>query len=71
VPAEKSLRVASFANQIVYDVGTIAHSCGVSQPRDLQRHHVRIIQPGGLSVSLVQQYPEPVARQKIKLPPSA
>lgn len=70
VPAEKSLRVASFANQIVYDVGTIAHSCGVSQPRELQRHHVRIIQPGGLSVSLVQQYPEPVARQKINLPPS-
>jgi glutamate synthase domain-containing protein 2 len=70
VPAEKSLRVASFAEQIVYDVGVIAHSCGVSQPRELERHHVRIIESGGLSVSLAEQYPTPVVSQKIKLPSS-
>ena len=70
VPAEKSLRVASFAEQIIHDVGVIAHSCGVSQPRELERRHVRIIESGGLSVSLAEQYPEPVARQKIQLPPS-
>ena len=60
VPQDKAERVAAFANKIVYGVGLIAHSCGVAQPRALERRHVRIVQRGGRSVSLAEEHPVPV-----------
>ena len=62
VPADKAERVASFATQLVYGVGLIAHSCGVTQPRALDRSHVRIIEHGGLSTSLAELHPVPQVR---------
>ena len=59
VPEDKAQRVTSFADHVVYGVGMIAHSCGVSQPRKLERKHVRIIESGGHSVSLAQSHPIP------------
>jgi glutamate synthase domain-containing protein 2 len=59
VPKEKAKRVTSFAETVVYGVGMIAHSCGVRQPRDLRRKHIRIVESGGISVSLDQLYPIP------------
>jgi glutamate synthase domain-containing protein 2 len=59
VPEDKAKRVTNFAEQIVYGVGMIAHSCGVSQPRKLERKHVRIIESGGHSVSLAESHPIP------------
>jgi len=59
VPKDKAVRVENFANKIVYGVGLIAHSCGVTQPRKLQRIHVRIIENGGRSVSLAEIHPVP------------
>ena len=56
-PQIKSERVASYVKNIVYEVGMIAHSCGVNHFRDLQRHHARVIQGNGLSVSLDKLYP--------------
>jgi glutamate synthase domain-containing protein 2 len=59
VPEDKAIRVANFANKMVYGVGLIAHSCGVTQPRKLERKHVRIIKNGGHSVSLAEIHPIP------------
>lgn len=60
VPQAKAVRVANYAKQLVHDVGLIAHSCGVSQPRKLARQHVRIIQNGGYSIPLDIQHPLPI-----------
>lgn len=59
VPEDKAKRVTNFTEQVVYGIGMIAHSCGVSQPRKLERKHVRIIESGGHSVSLAESHPIP------------
>lgn len=64
VPEEKAIRVENFANQIVSGVGMIAHSCGVTEPRRLERKHVRVIETAGRSVSLAQVHPIPVLRSE-------
>ena len=61
VAEEKAVRVANFANKVVYGVGLIAHSCGVTQPRKLERKHVRVIEHGGHSVSLAELHPIPAS----------
>lgn len=58
VPEVKAERVANYAKKLTYGVGLIAHSCGVAQPRGLQRSHVRVIEPGGKSVPMDHMYPE-------------
>lgn len=52
VPEEKSARVANYVNNMVDEVWQIAHACGVKEPRQLKRHHCRIVLPNGKSVSL-------------------
>lgn len=64
VPEDKAVRVANFANKMVYGVGLIAHSCGVNQPRKLERKHVRIIENVGKSVSLAEDQPVPPTRDE-------
>lgn len=59
VPQKKAKRVANFAQKIVYGVGLIAHSCGVKEPRGLNRSHVRMIEHGGRSTPLSDIYPTP------------
>ncbi len=59
VPKDKAVRVANFAKEIVHSVGLIAHSCGVKEPRQLTRKHVRIIQYSGKSLPLNDLYPTP------------
>lgn len=39
----KSGRVANYVNNMHKEVGTIAHSCGVSHPRQLSRKHARVM----------------------------
>ena len=63
-PIDKAERVASFAQKIEYGVGLIAHSCGVKQPRDLDRHHVRIVQSGGKTKLMSDEFPVPVIREE-------
>ncbi|WP_171102000.1 FMN-binding glutamate synthase family protein [Ruegeria sp. HKCCD7255] len=58
-PTSKSERVASYANNMKKEVGIIAHSCGVSEPRQLKRYHARIVLDNGRSVSMDELYPEP------------
>jgi len=60
VVADKAERVHRYAAMVQQEVGTIAHSCGVAEPRQLQRLHCRLVQPDGRSVPLDELYPEPV-----------
>jgi glutamate synthase domain-containing protein 2 len=60
VPANKAERIAHYHQGIHYDVGVIAHSCGVSNPRELRRKHVRIITDNGMSIPLDQMHPVPI-----------
>ncbi len=57
-PEEKSVRVANFVKKINKEVGIIAHSCGVSNPRALKRYHCRIMQANGRSVPMNEIYPD-------------
>ena len=57
VAEQKSTRVHNYIKNIVHEVGTIAHSCGVRSPRELNRSHARIVQENGTSVTLAEIYP--------------
>jgi glutamate synthase domain-containing protein 2 len=61
-PEDKAVRVMHYAQNMVKEVGIIAHSCGAREPRQLRRHHARIITEFGRSVSLDQVFPEAVRR---------
>ena len=56
---EKSERVKHYVKNMVYEVGVIAHSCGVREPRELQRMHARIVTESGRSVPMDEMYGEP------------
>jgi len=68
VVADKSERVYHYADNVMHEVGIIAHSCGVSEPRQLNRSHCRVVGNDGLSVPLEKLYPYPKVN---KLPESA
>ena len=57
VVEDKYKRVASYAKGIIKEVETIAHSVGVSEPRQLRRHHVRIMQDNGRTVPMDRLFP--------------
>jgi glutamate synthase domain-containing protein 2 len=59
VPEDKAERVKNYAKKISYGIGLIAHSCGVKQPRSLNRNHVRIIEHSGRSRVFAEIYPTP------------
>jgi len=64
-PSIKAERVANYVRNMVFEVGTIAHSCGVREPRQLRRMHARMVMEDGRSVSLEDMYARDSA------PPSA
>lgn len=55
---DKSERVANYIRHMHKEVGIIAHSCGVTEPRQLRRMHARIVRPSGRSVPLNELYPD-------------
>ncbi|VAX33505.1 Ferredoxin-dependent glutamate synthase [hydrothermal vent metagenome] len=55
-PQFKSVRVANYCRNIVHEVALIAHACGVREPRELRRVHVRIV--GGERFSKAMHEPE-------------
>jgi len=61
VPEVKAEHVANYAKGMVHEVEIIAHSCGALKPRDLRRHHVRIVGDNGRSTLLSNLYPRPDA----------
>jgi len=58
IPESKAVRVANYARNMVREVGIIAHSCGVTEPRRLRRFHARIITETGRSISAAELYPD-------------
>jgi glutamate synthase domain-containing protein 2 len=59
VPEVKSAKVANYAMGIIHEVETLAHSVGVSEPRQIRREHIRMMQDNGQSISLAELYPRP------------
>ena len=57
-PADKAVRVANYAKNMSYEVGIIAHSCGVREPRELRRFHARVITSNGISIPLNELHPD-------------
>ena len=57
-PADKAVRVANYARNMSYEVGIIAHSCGVKEPREMRRFHARVVTTNGLSVPLNELHPD-------------
>ncbi len=58
VPEDKAERAARYAKTMRKEIGVIAHSCGVREPRQLRRYHCRIVQDDGRSKPLDEIYPE-------------
>ncbi len=56
-PELKSERVANYVRNMIYEVGMIAHACGISSPRGFQRRHARVVQENGLSIPLNELFP--------------
>lgn len=57
VVQDKYEKVANYAKGVIYELETIAHSVGVSEPRQMRRRHVRIVQHDGASVPLNKMFP--------------
>ena len=66
-PEDKAERVRRYAETVSYDVGVIAHSCGVAGPRELKRYHARIVTETGRSKEFDEIFPNPPVREDIQL----
>lgn len=61
VVTDKSEKVFHYARNVMREVGIIAHSCGVDDPRQLDRSHCRVVGDNGISMPLEKLFPYPVA----------
>jgi glutamate synthase domain-containing protein 2 len=52
VVSDKAERVKNYCHNMNYEVGVIAHACGVEEPRRLSRHHARVVTDTGKSISV-------------------
>ncbi len=57
VVEDKYVKVAHYAKSLAKEVETIAHSVGVSEPRQMRRRHVRLVQADGRSVPMDKLFP--------------
>lgn len=71
VVTDKSEKVFHYASNVMHEVGIIAHSCGVDDPRQLDRTHCRVVGDDGISVPLVQLFPYPQPGAVVERPASA
>lgn len=65
-PMNKAERVANYAKTLMHEVETIAHSCGLVEPRLLNRSHAQIINERSMPEALVHFYPEPQVRAEYR-----
>lgn len=56
-PENKAVKVSNYVHNMNHAIEIIAHSCGVKEPRGLNRSHVRIVQGGGRTVPMNELYP--------------
>ncbi|MBA2653712.1 MAG: FMN-binding glutamate synthase family protein [Gammaproteobacteria bacterium] len=66
-PTVKSVRVYHYAKNMEYEIGVISHSCGVREPRQLNRSHARLMTANGVSISMASLYPNKIPGSKAKL----
>lgn len=59
VVEDKWRKVANYARGIIKEVEVIAHSVGVTEPRQMRRRHVRLVQSDGTSVPMHQVHVRP------------
>jgi len=64
-PVNKADRVAAYVETLHQEIGMIAHSCGVTEPRQLRRQHCRIVTDNGTAVLLSNLYP-PILRTELQ-----
>ncbi len=57
-PSQKSTRVKHYVEHMIYEVGMIAHACGVKEAREFNRAHARVVMDSGLSVPLYELHPD-------------
>ncbi len=55
-PVDKAERVANYVTNMENEIATIAHCCGVSEPRELNRSHARIVTELGQSLPMDEFY---------------
>lgn len=55
-PTDKAVRVYHYHHNLQHEVGVIAHSCGVAEPRQLRRNHARRVMDDGRSIPLDELY---------------
>jgi glutamate synthase domain-containing protein 2 len=58
VVENKTKRVARFAKHMLKEVGVIAHACGVKEPRQLKRSHIRMVFSNSISKPLNILFPD-------------
>jgi len=61
--ANKAIRVQHYVENLTHEVGIIAHSCGVKEPRELKRFHARIVQNTGLSIPMDELYKQIIVKE--------
>jgi glutamate synthase domain-containing protein 2 len=68
-PDDKAERVRHYVGSLIHEFGVIAHSCGVREPRELQRYHCHQVMESGRSRALDEMFPLPPATtEPVKLP---
>jgi len=58
VVRDKAERVYQYSKNMDKEIGIIAHSCGVREPRQLKRFHCRVVQENGRSIPLDELFPD-------------
>ncbi|WP_220750107.1 MULTISPECIES: FMN-binding glutamate synthase family protein [Jannaschia] len=61
VVEDKWRKVARYAEGIAKEVEVIAHSVGVTEPRQMRRSHVRLVQPDGSSRCMSEVHKRPAS----------
>lgn len=63
-PQDKWRRVSAYAKNMVKEVGVIAHSCGVKDPRQLKRRHMQFIRDAGRTIAMDELFPATPTRKE-------
>jgi len=63
VVSNKRKRVANYISGLQKEIRVIANSCGVKQPRELNRNHARIVIGPNRSKTLAELFPEPKSKK--------
>ncbi|TBR42515.1 FMN-binding glutamate synthase family protein [Marinomonas agarivorans] len=67
IPSNKAERVANFVKNMRKEVGIIAHSCGVVEPRKLNRSHAELINERGIPMPMSDVYPLPQIKPEYRV----